>query len=44
MKTRKNRKVEGRECVEEQKKPEQACCQQVSYCDCCGCYDYVYCC
>ena len=42
MKNTKNRKVERRECF--LVKQEQLCCRQVSYCDCCGCFEYVYCC
>jgi len=43
MKNRKNRRMEKKECAAEEKQ-EQACCRRVSYCDCCGCYDYDYCC
>jgi hypothetical protein len=43
MKNKKNRKVNRNEC-KDKKEQEQACCQVVSYCDCCGCYDYAYCC
>jgi len=44
MKNTKSRKVERKECFEEQEKQEQACCRQVTYCDCCGCHDHEYCC
>ena len=41
---KKSRKVKKNDCVEQQKEQEQQCCQVVSYCDCCWCYDSVYCC
>jgi hypothetical protein len=44
MKNKKSRKIEKKDCVDQQNQQEQSCCRVVSYCDCCGCYDEVYCC
>jgi hypothetical protein len=39
----KKRNAQKNEC-REQKREQEACCRVVAYCDCCGCYDYDYCC
>jgi len=41
MKSRTNKKVKQQDCREEQQ--EVSYCRLVSYCDCCGCYDYAVC-